>query len=154
MSPIETAYLRYQPMLRAKCVRMLGEADADDVVQEAFLRFVRSRAQGRAPDVAVAWLYRVATRIAIDHLRRRAHRRRAIDAIEPPRSIDRSGAAEARHLIRLLVGRVPRRTLEAAVLHRVDGLSHAEVAEVCRCSPRTVRRLIARFDASAAKVSR
>ena len=38
--------------------------------------------------------------------------------------------------------------LEAAILNRVDRLSHPEVAEVLGVSERTVRRLLTRFDES------
>lgn len=152
MSEIEAAYRRYQPLLRAKCARMLGPAEADDIVQDTFLRFVRSRAMGRAPEVAIAWLYRVATRLAIDRLRSRSRQQRAHDAMPGAPTIDRRGANEARSVLRRVAARAPRRCLEVAVLHRIDGLTHAEVAEVCRCSTRTVRRLLRRFDEAAARV--
>jgi RNA polymerase sigma-70 factor, ECF subfamily len=57
----------------AVAYRMLGSvADAEDVVQEALLRFTRSEAEIEEP---AAWITTVSTRLAIDHLRL-AHVRR------------------------------------------------------------------------------
>jgi RNA polymerase sigma-70 factor (ECF subfamily) len=51
----------------AVAYRMLGSvADAEDVVQEALLRFTRSEAEIDEP---AAWITTVSTRLAIDHLR-------------------------------------------------------------------------------------
>ena len=53
--------------------RMLGSvADAEDVAQEAILRLTRAPED---PDVPAAWVTTVATRLAIDHLRRARVRR-------------------------------------------------------------------------------
>jgi RNA polymerase sigma-70 factor (ECF subfamily) len=50
--------------------RMLGSvADAEDVVQESFLRFHRAQAEGTAIESAKAYLASIATRLSIDHLR-------------------------------------------------------------------------------------
>jgi len=57
----------------------------------------------------------------------------------------------ARSAILALHARVPGEELEAVILCRVDGLSHPEAAEVLDVSERTVRRLLERFDAGAAR---
>src|ERR1700750_2945476 len=50
--------------------RMLGSvADAEDVVQESFLRFHRAQAEGTAIESAKAYLASIAPRLSIDHLR-------------------------------------------------------------------------------------
>src|SRR6185295_7065543 len=50
--------------------RMLGSvADAEDVVQESFLRFHRAQTGGTAIESAKAYLSSIATRLAIDQLR-------------------------------------------------------------------------------------
>jgi RNA polymerase sigma-70 factor (ECF subfamily) len=60
----------YRPLLFSIAYRMLGEVgDAEDVVQEAFLRAYRPTLDGtKIPDPR-AFLTEVATRLAIDHLR-------------------------------------------------------------------------------------
>jgi len=63
-----------RPRLTRVAYRMLGSvADAEDVVQEAFLRwFDADRDAVREPE---AFLRRVVTRLCLDHLKSARHRR-------------------------------------------------------------------------------
>lgn len=89
MSPIDTARLLaglqqgddratrhfvdiyYEPLLR-HLVRMLQDRQAaEDVCQELFVRAIQCIDQVRDPKSLKTWLYRVATNLAHDHLRRR-----------------------------------------------------------------------------------
>jgi RNA polymerase sigma-70 factor (TIGR02957 family) len=65
-----------QPLLFSIAYRMLGSvADAEDVVQEAFLRHERVRQQGTQIESSKAFLTTVTTRLAIDQLRSARSRR-------------------------------------------------------------------------------
>ncbi|MER6946125.1 RNA polymerase subunit sigma-70 [Nonomuraea sp. NPDC000554] len=78
--------------LHVHCYRMLGSFDeAEDLVQETFLRAWRGRDSLRGESELRAWLYRIATNACLDHLR--AHPRRpqpravpvvADAGVEPP----------------------------------------------------------------------
>ncbi len=60
----------FRPLLFSIAYRMLGEVgDAEDVVQEAFLRAHRAIREGTKIRDPRAFLTEVATRLAIDHLR-------------------------------------------------------------------------------------
>lgn len=139
-------YRRWYPVIHGKCARMLRDpAEADDVAQEAFLRFWQKGLSDRDTEVAVAWVYKTATRLAIDRLRRQRtaqdHKRSVKPA--PPALTD---AVAARSTLAELARLVSEPELTAAVLHRMDGMTHAEVAKTMAVSDRTVRRLLTRFD--------
>jgi RNA polymerase sigma-70 factor (ECF subfamily) len=148
----ERAYARFLPPVRAKCRRLLGPAHgADDVAQETFLRWWKSDVADGEPRVVIAWLYRTATRLAIDVLRER--RRTDVDEAPEeatPCAVDVRASLEARAVIASLAAAVPEDELSAAVLCRVDGLPQPEAAMVLGVSERTVRRLLDRFDERAA----
>lgn len=75
---LEQAYVAHRPALLAIAYRMLGTfVDAEDVVQEAFIRFRRTLESGERLDSERAYLTTVTTRLAIDHLRSARVRREA-----------------------------------------------------------------------------
>jgi RNA polymerase sigma-70 factor (ECF subfamily) len=64
------AYEELQPLMFSIAYRMLGSAtDAEDIVQEAFLRFHKETTGGAEVDSAKGYLSAVTTRLSIDHLR-------------------------------------------------------------------------------------
>lgn len=145
-------YRRYFAIIRAKCTRMLGDTHAaEDVAQETFVRLWRDAANlGRDPCRVSAWIYRTATRLAIDQLRSRRHREaepgvEAVDTSSPEVLI-----AARRALVQLSLELDPEE-LTVAILSRIDGLGQREIAEVLNKSERTVRRLLERTDARLAQ---
>ena len=128
---------------------MLGDRDeAQDLAQDTFIRLWRARLPLDDTRTVTTWIYKTATRLAIDQLRARAVR----EALAWSDEVDAGpfGVVSARRRILALAGSVPSDELEAAVLDRLDGLTHAECAEVLDVSERTVRRLLSRFDARVA----
>jgi RNA polymerase sigma-70 factor (ECF subfamily) len=88
------AIVAHRPALLGYCYRMLGSAaDADDAVQETFVRAWRAldTFEGRAP--FEAWLYRIATNVCLNVLRGRRRRALPIDVTEASSAASALGGA-------------------------------------------------------------
>jgi RNA polymerase sigma-70 factor (ECF subfamily) len=144
------AFAQERPRLVALATRILGSsADADDVVQEAWLRV--SRTEGI--DDLAAWLTTVVTRMCLDQLRRRSTRSAAeAAAASEPLATDRAPDPAEDALVADRVGdamRVVFDTLAPAeraafVLHDVFGYRFDEVAAILGRSETAARQLASR----------
>jgi RNA polymerase sigma factor (sigma-70 family) len=110
----------------------------EDVVQDAFLKLVR---QGRPPEDAVAWLYRVVRNGSLDaaKMARRRHRRESVPRpgrwfVEP--EVDGLDAETAVTALQ----RLPAEHREVIVARLWGGLSFEQIAEVAGCSASTAYR--------------
>jgi RNA polymerase sigma-70 factor (ECF subfamily) len=147
----EGCYRRVFPMVLLKCQRMVrGHADANDLAQEVFVRLWKHRHLIQDHQALTAWLYRTSTRLVIDRARQRAFSQDSVAHLHTALQGDRAQDSEARFIsrerLRSLLSSCPAAELEAAILSRVDRLTHAEIAEVMTVAERTVRRLLDRFD--------
>jgi len=130
--------------LRAYCTRTLGSAtEAEDVVQEAYLRLLRRPPQTDRPEELRAFLFRVASNLMIDYWRKRRHERGAVDE----RALDPGGPG-ADVPLQLDMARTfeKLRPRERALmwLAYVEGLSHREISGTLGVSERSVRVLLHR----------
>jgi RNA polymerase sigma-70 factor (ECF subfamily) len=86
---------RYRRQLHVHCYRMVGSIDdAEDLVQETFLRAWRARAGFEGRSLLRTWLYRIATNACLSALER-APRRVMPQDVAPPVTAD-TDASEAR----------------------------------------------------------
>jgi RNA polymerase sigma-70 factor (ECF subfamily) len=137
--------------LRAVAYRMLGSlAEAEDAVQEAWLRLSRSDVSD--VDNLGGWLTTVVSRVCLDVLRSRKSRREdSLDTYVPDPILGQSGPedeavqADAIGLALLVVLETlsPAERL-AFVLHDLFGVSFDEIAEIVDKSPAAARQLASR----------
>jgi RNA polymerase sigma-70 factor (ECF subfamily) len=143
-----------RPHLRAVAYRMLGSvAEADDAVQEAWLRL--SRSDVGAVDNLRAWLTTVVARVCLDLLRSRRVRREDYVGSwlpEPIVSEDAESNPEQQALLADSVGLALLVVLEtltpperlAFVLHDMFGVPFEEIGEIVDRSPAATRQLASR----------
>jgi RNA polymerase sigma factor (sigma-70 family) len=146
-----TAFEASRPRLRAIATRMLGsQAEADDVVQDAWLRLTRSDA-GRIDNLG-GWLTTVTSRLCLDRLRTRRARNETPAADEAPASAASTDDPEQQAILADSVGAALLVVLDsltpleriAFVLHDVFGVPFDEVAPVVDRAPDAARQLASR----------
>jgi RNA polymerase sigma-70 factor (ECF subfamily) len=137
--------------------RMLGNVvDAEDVVQEAYVKAYRSLMTGEFDGRAnvSTWLYRIVTNQAIDAMRSRARRPKPTDTADESTS-DLASAEEKLALTELSdwMEDLPADQRAALVLKAVEGLTSPEIAEILQCSEGAVEQRLVRARAALRKRS-
>jgi RNA polymerase sigma-70 factor (ECF subfamily) len=147
---IATLYRRYGAALYRRCLNLVSNpSDAEELMQEVFLQFLRGRDRFEGRSSVFTFLYRIATNLSIDKLRRRrtAGDQRAFDEErrgDEGRGNPQRSAAAAEELAVLTKG-LADDVLETAVLAHVDGLTQDEIAAATSVSRRTVGKRLKRF---------
>jgi RNA polymerase sigma-70 factor (ECF subfamily) len=134
--------------------RIMGnQADAEDVVQEAYVKAYRALTAGDFDrrSSATTWLYRIVVNGAIDQ--KRSRKRRASESmdelIEP--GWDGAAFAEARLALAELdewLGELPKDQRAALVLQTMEGLNNTEIAQVMGVSEGAVEQRLVRARAA------
>jgi RNA polymerase sigma-70 factor, ECF subfamily len=147
-------FQEHRPRLRALAYRMLGStSEADDAVQEAWIRLSRSNAA--QIDNLQAWLLSVVGRVALNMLRSRKTRgEQPLEAHLPDPIVDRAEGIDPEHealladslglaLLVVLETLTPAERL-AYVLHDMFSVPFEEIGAILERSPEAARQLASR----------
>ena len=147
-------FQEHRPRLRAVAYRMLGStSEADDAVQEAWIRLSRSNA-GEIDNLE-AWLVTAVGRVALNMLRaRKTRREEPLDAHLPDPIVDRADGNDPEHealladsvglaLLVVLETLTPAERL-AYVLHDMFSVPFDEIGAILDRSPDAARQLASR----------
>ena len=128
-------YEQSRRQLRAVAARYVGD-EAEDVVQDAFLRALRSRHGFRGDAAPLTWLSRIVVNASLDRCRRRTRWEQAY-----PRLVSRSAIAnatsESSMAIRTALRRLTRDQRQVFVLYDVLGHTHNEISRRLAIPPGT-----------------
>lgn len=126
---------------------LLGDpAFARDLTQETFLRVHRGLQEVRSPEALTAWIYRIASNLALDHLRSRASREGqhtvALESATVGEEISAEGRLEQEEMaecLRHYIYHLPEAPRACLILRDLEGLSEEVVAEILGCSVGVVK---------------
>jgi len=140
----------YHDRIRRFIASMIRDAaEAEDLTQETFLRAHRQQETLRDPNAARGWLYRIATHVCVDHLRKHGrevsvdteagthHGRQA--APEYPSAHERVERAETSACVQRCLDYLPDSYRAVILLCEAHGLTAAEIAELLGVNVGTIK---------------
>ena len=164
MNDAHETFESLRPLLFAIAYRMLASvSDAEDVLQESYLRYRRVLDEGTVIGSLKAYLSTVVTRLSMDHLRSAAQRREeyvglwlpeplptgapdvASSAVRADDALARAELTDSLSMAFLLVlERLSPIERAAFLLHDVFGYTHDEIAAIIETSPANARQIASR----------
>jgi RNA polymerase sigma factor (sigma-70 family) len=140
---------RYRQRLFAYTRQMLpgSRADAEDVLQDVFLRAYGALRQDERPVTLRAWLYRVAHNRCVDQIRRPVPSASEVYDVSRTPLHDPLVETQQREDLRRLVcdvQRLPEQQRSALLMRELEGLSYGELADALKVSVPSVKSLLVR----------
>jgi RNA polymerase sigma-70 factor, ECF subfamily len=147
--PFKDFFMRYRPDIYGYLWRIIGEEQAaQDICQETFLRAWQHFGKVSAYDRPVAWLFRVATNLAINYQR---HRSTTNDRLLKPEEAENEGSGVdptlgivERDAVATALQALPPRQRMALVLRVVYGMPFEEIAVTLGVSQANARMALSR----------
>ncbi|MEP6860955.1 MAG: sigma-70 family RNA polymerase sigma factor [Deltaproteobacteria bacterium] len=143
---IGALYRTYGHSVLRRARQILGtDDDAKDVLHEIFTGLVSRPAQFSGKSAPSTFLYAATTNACLARLRDHKNRARLLAEHVKPWTTERDPrTVETRVLVRAVLAELPEDEAHAAVYSHLDGMSHAEIADVLGCSARHVGDLLVR----------
>jgi RNA polymerase sigma-70 factor (ECF subfamily) len=146
---------RYKERLYATVYHMTSNhEDANDLVQEAFIKAYKSIGSFKCESSFYTWVYRIAVNRTINHLKRRKNRNHfSLDDVDTNIQADpdfvelmshvtprrEAGLTELQEKLNEALQKLSEPHRAVVVMHDVQGMTHADIAKVMKCSEGTVR---------------
>ena len=146
-----------RPVFHFLCRMVQNQAVAEELAQEVFLRVYRSRSTYEPTAKFTTWLFRIATRLALNSLRD-GKKEKLQDSLEEEtpegtsrqlpdrgRTIEQEMMYQARlREVREAIEELPAKQRAAVLMHKYDDMEYSQIARVLRCSDSAVKSLLFR----------
>ena len=155
MAALAALVEKYKRMAYRVAVKITNNhEDANDVVQDAFLKAYDSIHKFRMDSSFETWLYRIVVNLSINIVKR--HKRRGECALseeiipqatqDVKRQVEfkndpsiQAEKQELREWVTKAVDSLPVHHRTVVILHELEGLTHSEIASILNCSESTIR---------------
>lgn len=157
LSAFEQLVTRYQNKIMGYAARMLSDhSEAEDVAQETFIKAYRSLDSFRGESLFSTWIYRIATNLCIDRLRKKKRRpQQAYSLDEPLDPEEEKGTREVpdfstepmqnlereelRRRVREMMAEMPEKQRAVLVMCDMQGMAYEDIARVLNVPIGTVK---------------
>jgi RNA polymerase sigma-70 factor (ECF subfamily) len=146
-------YKRYGPLVLRRGRRFLGDAEAEEVLHEVFLKALERAHEFRGEASPSTWLFRVTTHLCLNRRRDMKRRTELLERFGPTVwAKSHSGEApEARAFLKALWRTLPEELAMIGILYWVDGLTTAEIGRMLGVSDRTIANRLTTLTEAAKK---
>lgn len=138
---LEELYKRHKDKVYALALRLTNNVqDAEDIVQDVFVKVYQKIGAFRGEAAFSSWLYRIATNVSMSALRRRKRAARELPAEEIRAENYQPEAQNIKLLKPFLeeaITSLPTKSRMVFVLHDIQGFQHKEIARILNCSEGT-----------------
>lgn len=152
----ETLVADHGAMLYRVCARIVGRADAEEVLQETLITVFQKIQSFNGDSALTTWLYRVATNTALMKARRKSSVREQSLSLPQPEYDDKGTAQrevadwrlapedtllreEARQLLLQAIEKLPENYRVVYILAEIEGLPRQEIAEMLSITTTTAK---------------
>jgi len=133
-----------EELLRCLVKLLRDREKASELLQETFVHAIRHEQQIHDPAAVRAWLFRIATNLALSERRRAGLIRFVTISLLDTHEAEAGLASDKTEVVRAALRALPFEQAAALVLHYHAGLSRAEIAEVRGVSEEAVKSRLAR----------
>jgi RNA polymerase sigma-70 factor, ECF subfamily len=145
LDAFEELFRQFQSQVYAWVVRIVRDRGvAEDLTVETFWRIYRSRARFDPQGNFGAWAYRIATNLALNHIRRRRPEEELPEDVTQAESPDAAVQHEISSQIKRVLLQLPRKLQVAVTMALLDERPYAEIAEALGVPLGTVKSRVFR----------